>query len=359
MSLQFDHCDRSHRKELTLCSDLHRSIVTVYVGPEKYPFYLHKGRLCQKSSFFEKAFHGSFEEASTGSIYLEEDDVAVFELLEEWLYSEKVNYSKDCDDPSLLMVKVFCFAERVRIPTLQNITLDAIRDRATGRKVVGSNPHTTSEITKKPQALFGYPNQPQWGFLEPQEAMTGSDNEEVIAEYLNPASTDAVIYAYENTLELSPLRKLLADIFAYNVKSDTLGEDILMFPAEFLADVVLCNMKRLPLRLHGEKADFDENADKYHIDESSSICDERGQRTFEGANEDEIKCDFGLPDAPPADPVPEAGPELEPPADSGIEDSRITLEPPKKLKKSKKSEESVKTKKKSKIGRAGPSIEEN
>lgn len=70
-------------------SDLHRLMVTIYVSPEPYPFYLHKGRLCQLSSFFEKAFHGSFEEATTGSMYLEEDGVDEFKLFEEWLYSEK------------------------------------------------------------------------------------------------------------------------------------------------------------------------------------------------------------------------------------------------------------------------------
>lgn len=59
--------ERGGRK-LTLRSSLHRSIVTIYVGPKQYPFHLHKGRLCQHSAFFEKAFHGSFNEASTGSI---------------------------------------------------------------------------------------------------------------------------------------------------------------------------------------------------------------------------------------------------------------------------------------------------
>ena len=82
-------------------SDLHRSIVTVYVSPEHYPFYLHKGRLCQRSSFFEKAFHGSFEEATTGSMYLEEDGVDEFKLFEEWLYSEKWSYPRGSEDPSL------------------------------------------------------------------------------------------------------------------------------------------------------------------------------------------------------------------------------------------------------------------
>ena len=55
-----------------------------------------------------------------------------------------------------------------------------------------------------------------------------------------------------------------ADRYAFNVKPETLDEDILLFPAEFMADVLLINMKQLPLRLKEEAADFDNNADKYH-----------------------------------------------------------------------------------------------
>ena len=48
-------------KRLIFYSDLHRSTVTIFVSPEHYPFHLHKGRLCQHSHFFERAFHDSSE----------------------------------------------------------------------------------------------------------------------------------------------------------------------------------------------------------------------------------------------------------------------------------------------------------
>ena len=104
--------------------------MTVYVGPEEYPFYLHKGLLCHHSAFFERAFDGNFEESITRSMYLEENDVDEFILFEEWLYSQKLTYHKDFDDPSFLLVKMFCFAERVGISALQNATLDTIREGA-------------------------------------------------------------------------------------------------------------------------------------------------------------------------------------------------------------------------------------
>lgn len=228
--------------------------MTVYVSPEKYPFYFHKGRLCQYSSFFEKAFYGSFEEATTGRIYLEEDGIDEFKLFEEWLYSEKFSLPEDSDDPSLLLVKVFCFAEKAGISTLQNASLDAIRNRATGQ-------HVSLPFLDLPE----------------DDIITGL--EESVAKYLLPATASAIHYAYQNALESSPLRKLLADIFAFNVKPETLDEDILSFPAEFMADVLLINMKRLPLRLKEEAADFDNNADKYHVYDSSSTRNDRKQRT--------------------------------------------------------------------------------
>ncbi|KAL2049800.1 hypothetical protein ABVK25_009895 [Lepraria finkii] len=258
----------SSKSEETSLHDLHRSIVTVYVSPEKYPFYFHKGRLCQRSSFFEKAFYGSFEEATTGSIYLEEDGVDEFKLFEEWLYSEKFSLPKDSDNPSLLLVKVFCFAEKAGISNLQNASLDAIRDRATEQHVSLPTPNTINETYPEDDIIPGL--------------------EESVAKYLPPATASAIHYAYQNTLERSPLRKLLTDIFAFNVKPETLDEDILLFPAEFMADVLLLNMKRLPLRLKEEAADFDNNADKYHVNDSSSTRNDRKQRTEAAAiNEDD------------------------------------------------------------------------
>ena len=229
-------------------SNLHRSIVTIYVGPEQYPFYLHKGRLCQQSSFFEGAFHGSFEEATTRSIYLEEDGVEEFTVFEEWLYTYQLSDAKESADPSLLLVKLFCFAEKVGISTLQNATLDAIRDRAMPPKL--QNAIRCPPLI--PPSMFNPP--------------TTSLNFKLLgAIYLPPATSTAIYYIYQNTLEGSPLRRLLADMFAFNVRPKILDEDLLVFPTPFVADVLTINMKRLPLRLPDERADFDISIEKYHV----------------------------------------------------------------------------------------------
>ncbi|MCJ1225076.1 hypothetical protein MMC12_001725 [Toensbergia leucococca] len=258
---------------------LHHSIATIYVGPEKYPFYFHKGRICQPSAFFEKGFHGSFEEATTGSMYLEEDGVDEFVVFEDFL-----------------LVKVFCFAEKVGIPKLQNLALDAIRDRCTKE---GIPPALLDDTQSEPVIVetsynsfgWGVPSQPSPLFAvhtdlesRPVQRTPNPVYRELKITYLPPGTSAAICYAYDNTPTGSPLRKLLADIFAYNVKPEALDEDILLFPAEFMADVLLINMKRLPLRLKLESADFDLNAEKYHVQELTGTHTERKQRVSKDVN---------------------------------------------------------------------------
>jgi len=112
--------------------------------------------------------------------------------------------------------------------------------------------------------------------------MTNPSLGKSVAKSSPPAIVSAIQYAYQRTPEHSPLRKLLADIFAYNVEPKALSEDILFFPIEFLANVLLINMKRLPFKLNEKKAaDFGKNVDKYHIHDSLGTLDNRDEKTSE------------------------------------------------------------------------------
>ena len=281
--------------------------MTIYVGPEKYPFYLHKGRLCQRSSYFEKAFHGSFHEATTGSIHLEEDGVDEFRLFEEWVYTDELNCPTDSDDSSLLLVKVFCFAEKIGVSGLQNATLDAIRDRAVEQHVSLPPPTTVSKIHATPQGLFGTAHRPPFYQSEPTAS---SAQEQPVAKCIPTTTAKAITYAYENTLDNSPLRKLLADIFAYDVKPQEIKENILSFPRQFIADVLLITMKRLPFRINTEKADFDKDAREYYVQDSSSTRQDRILRTPEEPN---------AIDGPAAEPDP-----LPPPDPPALDEDETT-----------------------------------
>ena len=310
-SLQFVRRNQRGPRDLTSYSALHRSIVTVYVSPEQYPFYFHKGRLCQHSSFFEKRFHGSFQDATTGSVYLEEYGVNEFKLFEEWLYSEKLNYPQDSEDPSLLLVKVFCLAKDAEISNLENATLDVIRDRATEQHLSPTTPNTNHGIYAAPSGPFWTAQRPVFGLQNYQTTMTSPGSEEPVAKCLPPATASAVHYAYQKTSEGSPLRRLLTDIFAYDVKPKALyEEDSLSFPAQFMADVLFITKKRLPFRLNGEEANFDKNADKYHVHISSSTCNDRKQQTSEDVEVRGTISDFDLREGPAAEAaIPEPGPE--------------------------------------------------
>lgn len=170
---------------------------------------------------------------------------------------------------------MFCFAEKVGISDLQNATLDAIRERATRPNV--------SPATPKPTWDDGFSPQP---FVRLQ-AFSGSATSPIPKKpnpkYLPPANSAAIHHAYQNTPEASPLRKLLADIFAYNVKPDMLQESLLMLPAGFMADVLTISMRRLPLRFTDEKADFDISADKYYVHDTHY---DRNPRVFEGSSDE-------------------------------------------------------------------------
>lgn len=202
-------------------------------------------------------------------MYLEEDGVDEFKLFEEWLYTEKWSYPKDSVDPSLLLVKLFCFAEKVGISGLQNAALDTISDRATGRDISKAIPDTTTEDIARPQDHFGFHTLQGFGNTDLIRTMSGSKT--ATQKYLPPATSSAIQYAYDYTPESSPLRKLLADIFAFNVKPEAWEESFLELPVEFLADVLVINMRRLPLRLKDEGADFDFNTDKYHVEHHHDV----------------------------------------------------------------------------------------
>jgi len=200
-------------------------------------------------------------------MYLEEDGVEEFTMFEEWLYTHLLSDPKESADLSLLLVKLFCFAEKVGISTLQNATLDAIRDRA-------MPPKLQSAIRCPPLVSPSMFNPPT----------TSLDFELLGATYLPPATSTTIYYTYQNTLEGSPLRRLLADIFAFNVRPQMLDEDLLVLPAPFVADVLTINMKRLPLRLRDEKADFDISTEKYHVHDTGP---ERKSRMLRGKAHDE------------------------------------------------------------------------
>ncbi|KAH8687457.1 hypothetical protein BGZ60DRAFT_8157 [Tricladium varicosporioides] len=70
----------------TFAEDLGTTVITIYAGPERKSFVVHKSLLTSQSSYFDKALNGNFKEADENSITLEEEDPAAVGLLIGWLY---------------------------------------------------------------------------------------------------------------------------------------------------------------------------------------------------------------------------------------------------------------------------------
>ena len=74
-----------------LCSSRMDEFVTVHVGPDERPFTVHKGFLCNVSSFFRGAFEGRFAEAECMSITLRDESSLIFRTFLEWMYTKRIS----------------------------------------------------------------------------------------------------------------------------------------------------------------------------------------------------------------------------------------------------------------------------
>jgi len=59
---------------------------------------------------------------------------------------KKFNYSKDSNNSSLLLMKMFYFANKIRNLILQNATLNAIRDRVEEQRISSLTRNTSQDL---------------------------------------------------------------------------------------------------------------------------------------------------------------------------------------------------------------------
>jgi hypothetical protein len=101
-------------------------LITIYVGPKRREFVVHKNLICQTSDFFSKAFTGGFQEAQENSMHLPEDDPNAFSLFIDWIYRSKIpaRYSKK---HKATLYNLYIFAEKVCLEDLGNAAMDEIQ----------------------------------------------------------------------------------------------------------------------------------------------------------------------------------------------------------------------------------------
>ena len=84
------------------------TVVEIKVGPRQVLFNVHKGLLCNASSFFKAALDGGIKEVSERQIALPEDDPRTFKRFQLWLYSGSLIESPKEASATVGWVRLFC-----------------------------------------------------------------------------------------------------------------------------------------------------------------------------------------------------------------------------------------------------------
>ena len=151
-------------------------IVALNVGPDKLTFHVHEELLFKYSPVFKAAFSGECRESSERCMALPEDDPETVERFMQWLYSKSLGLTKGVsletwDERHWQLVRLNTFADKFDVDLLKNSIIDEM--------FMGSN-----------QLDSCLPDPPM------------------------------IEYIYENTTAKSSLRKLIVEIYVWQIDYD-------------------------------------------------------------------------------------------------------------------------------------------
>jgi hypothetical protein len=104
-------------------------MVTIYVGPERKDFIVHKKLLCESAQFFKGALTRDFEEAHKGEIEMLEDSPGAFSLYVDWIYRSTLP-TGNTEEHLHNLYDLYIFAEKLCLVELKDKTMDSIQDMA-------------------------------------------------------------------------------------------------------------------------------------------------------------------------------------------------------------------------------------
>ncbi|KAH6671126.1 hypothetical protein B0J14DRAFT_484605, partial [Halenospora varia] len=146
------------------------SLVTFFTGPnpEFHKFTIHKEVTCYHSPVLRAAFESDFIEGQTQAYRLEETTKGAFEMFSSWLYSEQVDayqlkigvvwpeleYTPKRED--LDLVELWVLAEKLLVPKLQDMVIDALEDIRMARGLVEDCYKLVYERTNEDSVLRAY-----------------------------------------------------------------------------------------------------------------------------------------------------------------------------------------------------------
>ncbi|KAF2158468.1 hypothetical protein M409DRAFT_71631 [Zasmidium cellare ATCC 36951] len=196
---------------------------------EELNIVIHKDLLCDNSPFFAASLKEDWKEGQEGKVPLPDDDYDTVELYRQWLYRDKLAVRRPAQESGTdgvefrNLVDAFIFGDKVQDGNFQDATIDAL--------IAATN---TPDLNNKTYY---------------------------------PAST-TVDHAFKHTLEDSPLRRLLVDMYAYHGSQEwPRGQNI-----EFLQQLVKEMFKVRPNRFGANQTSQSANSCSYHHHEKDSAC---------------------------------------------------------------------------------------
>lgn len=221
----------------TLDKDNLSGITRIYVGTPPTPFDVHIGLLRSRSPFFDGLFKGhSIEEIQTNPVPLPNEDADLFGDLVSWIYRDTIYKYAVAEDNAFFLFRLWVMAAKFEMPLLQNYVMS----------------HFLVVMNTQPGGVY---------------------------------DKIKIDFVYDNTPPCSPLRRLVADMWARNGAQSGFPELLQTMPRAFLEDVCaaffVCNDKEpVPEISHG---DFEE---RYYVQPPAP--QEPPKRPFKEAEEDSV-----------------------------------------------------------------------
>ncbi|MCJ1477452.1 hypothetical protein MMC13_006123 [Lambiella insularis] len=103
--------------------------VTLFVGPKRKAFIVHKDLLCHVVPYFAKAFNNVFRESRDKEMYLAEENPASIELFMTWLYRGSAGLAlteTNIVADTVNFTNLYITADKWCLPVLQNSLVDAL-----------------------------------------------------------------------------------------------------------------------------------------------------------------------------------------------------------------------------------------
>lgn len=113
---------------LTSCSELHQTIILIWLSPFDEPLHVHKELLCHHSEYFRELFDGAASSSTAMIFGLTLSKVSTFQLALQWMETNTLGWTSDGMEQLSVhdLIDLYDFAVRCGTRLLRNSIIDAI-----------------------------------------------------------------------------------------------------------------------------------------------------------------------------------------------------------------------------------------